>query len=649
MKTLLLFIAVLFTNFCFAQGPQFAWAKAFSQSTNTSTGIVASVAYDNIGNVYTVGNFEKTLDFDPGSSVFNLTSIGDNDIFICKLDASGNFVWAKQISNPVLFSNQPKALGVAIDNNQNVIVTGIFEDSIDFDPGIGVTNLNSGTGASKNIFLLKLNSLGNFQWAKNWKGDYQSAVFAKTVTIGIDANNNIITTGNFENTVDFDPNAGVYNLSTTFGNTQPYISKIDSSGNLVWAKTFASSGFTGANAFSLSLDNVGNIYTAGDFKSTVDFDPGAAVANLTAVGTYNYYVSKLDNAGTFVWAKQITQTQYSRNIFIACDNNSNVFIAGAFTGTSDFDPNASTFNLSTSTTTTENIFVCKFTSAGNFAWAKQSNNAINMYPTITAITSKNNNLYITGHFEDTIDFDFGTGVFNLVSQNLNDAFILQMDSAGNFKWVKQLTSTSLIFSLDIAVDHNKNVYTTGFFQANADFDPDANTSFSLNAEPCYRAPFVEKLNECSVNNALTVSGLTYTATQNNATYQWLKCDHPVSSAIAGAISQSYTAPSGGTYAVVVTVGSCVDTSTCVATELTSINNLINSFFNIYPNPSTGNFVIEATENGTATLTDMFGKVISNIKIAKGYNRINFSHLSSGVYFINCSKNGIYFSLKLVLD
>jgi Secretion system C-terminal sorting domain len=647
MKTLQFFIAILFTNLCYAQGPQFSWAKAFSQSTNTSTGIVASVAYDNVGNVYTVGNFEKTIDFDPGAGTFSMTAIGDYDVFVCKLDAAGNFVWAKQIGTPVSFATQASGLGVAIDNSQNVIITGMFTDSIDFDPGAGVHNLIA--GYYKNIYLLKLNASGNFMWAKNWEGEYKTAVFAKTVSIGIDANNNIITTGNFENTTDFDPNLGVYNLTTTSTNAQPFVSKIDSNGNFVWAKTFASTGFYGGYAFSLSMDSAGNIYTAGDFKNTMDFDPSSSTFNLTAVGTYNYYVSKLDNNGNFVWAKQITQSQSSRNIFVACDNNSNVFLAGAFTGTSDFDPSAGVFNLTTSSTTTENMFICKLTSAGNFAWAKQSNNAVNTYPTITAIVANNNSLYVTGYFEDTIDFDPGAGVFNLVSQNLNDVFIEQFDSAGNFNWAKQLTSSSLIFSLDIAVDNNKNIYTGGFFQSTADFDPAVGETFNLTAEACYRGPFVEKLNECSVNNNVTVSGLTFTAMQANATYQWLKCDHPLSNAIAGATSQSYTAPGIGTYAVVVTIGSCVDTSACVTTELTGINNLENKFINIYPNPSSGIFTIEATENGTAIVTDLYGKIIADFKLLKGDNKMDLQNLASGIYFLRGINGQKQFAFKLEIE
>lgn len=105
--------------------------------------------------------------FDPGAGVFNLTSVDNpstannqNDIFISKVDADGNFVWAKQLGGIDL----KDATAVGVDAAGNVYTTGFFYGTVDFDPGVGVSNLTS-IGYS-DIFISKLDASGNFVWAK---------------------------------------------------------------------------------------------------------------------------------------------------------------------------------------------------------------------------------------------------------------------------------------------------------------------------------------------------------------------------------------------------------------------------------------------------------------------------------------------------
>ncbi len=95
----------------FAQSPDWLWAKAIGGTLNDYGN---SVAVDASGNVYTTGTFQGTVDFDPGAGVFNLTSVGLFDIFISKVDNSGNFVWTKAMGE---ITNNDYASGnfIAID------------------------------------------------------------------------------------------------------------------------------------------------------------------------------------------------------------------------------------------------------------------------------------------------------------------------------------------------------------------------------------------------------------------------------------------------------------------------------------------------------------------------------------------------------
>ncbi|HLG35194.1 MAG TPA: hypothetical protein VI757_09965, partial [Bacteroidia bacterium] len=118
---------------CSAQSPNWLWAKAMGGTGGDGGG---SIAIDASGNVYTTGSFEGTVDFDPGAGIFNLTSAGSDDIFISRLDGSGNFVWAKAMGG----TSSDGGNSVAVDASGNVYTTGLFYDTADFDPGAGVFN-----------------------------------------------------------------------------------------------------------------------------------------------------------------------------------------------------------------------------------------------------------------------------------------------------------------------------------------------------------------------------------------------------------------------------------------------------------------------------------------------------------------------------
>ena len=105
-----------------AHGQQnFVWARSMG---GTASDFVLDVALDGSDNVYTVGCFFGTADFDPGAGTANLTSAGDSDIFVSKLDSNGNFVWARRMGG----MSSDRALSVALDGSGNVYTVGQFLD-----------------------------------------------------------------------------------------------------------------------------------------------------------------------------------------------------------------------------------------------------------------------------------------------------------------------------------------------------------------------------------------------------------------------------------------------------------------------------------------------------------------------------------------
>jgi hypothetical protein len=121
------------------------------------------IALDSVGNISLFGFFQGTADFDPSAGLVNLMSAGGDDLFVARFTNSGSLAWAKAMGG----TDSERAIHLALDGSGSVLSTGYFNGTADFDPGVGVFNLTSAGG--KDIFA-KLNSAGNFVWARRMGG-----------------------------------------------------------------------------------------------------------------------------------------------------------------------------------------------------------------------------------------------------------------------------------------------------------------------------------------------------------------------------------------------------------------------------------------------------------------------------------------------
>nr|MBA3664743.1 SBBP repeat-containing protein [Bacteroidota bacterium] len=375
----------------------FQWAKRIG---GTSVDNGNSIAVDASGNVYTTGCFADTVDFDPGPGTYTLTTDGSFDAFISKIDAAGNFVWAKKTGGPGTQMGQ----AITLDAFGNVYTTGYFLDTVDFDPGPATFTLGCGL---YDAFVLKLDAAGNFVWAKQFGGTSDDRGYS----IALDASGNVYTTGFFQGTADFDPGPGTFTLGAPSSNLDAFISKLDAAGNFLWAKQLSGTGTEFGT--SIDIDPSGNVYSTGYFNGTTDFDPGPGTFNLSAPSSnLDVFISKLDAAGNFLWAKRIGDIWDDRGKVITTDASGNVFATGRFSGTVDFDPGSGTFTLTASANF--NDFILKLNGAGNFVWAKQ------LSPTIAGLTlDAAGNIYTAGYFTSQHDFDPGPGTFYINSAGLS--------------------------------------------------------------------------------------------------------------------------------------------------------------------------------------------------------------------------------------
>jgi len=381
-------------------------------------------------------------------------------IFSSRTILSHPIEWAKNMGG----SADDAVSAMALDASGNVVTSGYFTGTADFDPD-SISDYTLVAAGNTDMFVSKIDAAGHFLWAKALGGT--SDEIAKALVL--DDSGNVYVTGWFNGTVDFDPGPSVYNL-TCLGSHE-FVVKLDVSGNLVWAKAFVGTGGSAAST-SITLDDSGNVYTTGYFTGTVDFNPDTGTYNLTCAGNQNIFLSKLSNSGNFLWAKSFTGSGYNYSQAIALDRTSGaIYLTGSFQGSMDFNPHP-TSGYFLSAAGFDDLFLLKLDSSASFVWAKRTGVASHNAFGRSLAVDDSGYIYTTGYFNGTIDFDPNAGVVNLGSIS-EEIFISKMSGAGNLIWAKQMGGSGSDWGLAICLDTAANVYTTGRFIGTADFAPGA--------------------------------------------------------------------------------------------------------------------------------------------------------------------------------
>lgn len=409
--------------------------------------------------------------------IFVLTSVMSGTHSLWAQD----FVWARALvgkgqSNPQnLTEGASTCFGLVTDDQNNVYITGICNDSVDFDPGPDTSFVVAG---QNDIFLAKYTPSGTLIWRKVLISQSMNYVEA----LHMDAAGNLLIIGSIQSDVDFDPGPGVAleQVPTGMANKM-IIAKYTSDGDFLWVKGVGGPFATWGN--DLETDPAGNIYVTGSFYDSLDLDPGAAEYSLVSNGLALFF-SKYTANGDLIWARHIPN---SSNLGGATDidlsEDGDVFISGYFGNTLDFDPGPGSYLLAANTTADR--YFAKYTNAGDFVWARRldvnNNGVLTSSRSVELAVDEEENVYLIGDFSSSVDFD--PGPFSYILQGPMDyvTYLCKYDADGLFLWAKMITGGFCV-AYDIQFDCAGNLNLTGCFLL-ADFDPGPQSHYMQSSAP----------------------------------------------------------------------------------------------------------------------------------------------------------------------
>ena len=500
----------------------------------------------------------------------------------------------------------------------------------------------------------KMDPTGNY--VKTYVFGRSDNSYAVAGAIKFDASGDLYIAGYFTgNNVDFDPDTSEYKLSDIGSGNDAYIMKMDATGKFLWARHWDyNKDAGGANNTleegpAMDLDGSGNIYCAGQFLGTVDFDPDTSTYKMTALQG-DGYVSKFDGDGNFLWAKQIvadtTQSKFVVVKSVSADASGNVFVAGYFIGTADFNPDTTVvYSLAA---TSQQGFILKLDASGNFLWAKkigkEAADPILNYNTANAVlTDAAGNAYVTGSYMESVDF----GTIQRTSEGLSDIFIAKLDASGNYLWVQSAgTFYDGEYGYRLAFDGVGNLIVTGNYHGTLTF---SGNSISTNGDADI---FVLKLTpQGNVTWLKGFGGSSYyervqsVATHGNDVYT------------VGRMIGTVNFDPNGHYDL--TTGSSnkyypnffIQKMTQWPTGVPDVSSQLEAA--IFPNPATNQFTIDFAPSGLRDadmmLLDMQGRKVLETTIKGTSGRVNVEGLAKGVYLVKVQTQDGYAAKRLIIE
>ncbi|NJN66353.1 MAG: DUF11 domain-containing protein [Chloroflexaceae bacterium] len=365
------------------------------------------------------------------------------------------FSWAIRTVDTNVVPGDHEAAGAAVDSDGNVLVTGFFTGTVDFDETGGGSFLTSAGG--NDAFLAKYDGTdGTLIWVAN----IGSANKDQGTSVVVDSSDNVYVAGFFSGNILAPTTIGDPTPDTDYiGGEDVFVAKYDPDGNCLWMRTMGGTN----NERGLALDVGSSVYVTGYFYGTANFGAGSF---LSGNGNSDVFVAVLnpdngDSTGVNAW--QIGGTGNDGGRAIALDSSGNVYTAGYFSNSVDFDPSAGT--QTRTATGGSDVFIASYAANSTFRWVSVGTGTGNDSASDIAVDAQTSSVYTTGYFNNTINFGSGSST----SAGDSDVFVTRhATSSGALQWVRTATGPGKDDATGI-VQAGESLYIGGYFHSTLSF------------------------------------------------------------------------------------------------------------------------------------------------------------------------------------
>jgi hypothetical protein len=419
---------------------------------------IFDLAQDRNGDIVIIGTYSGRLDRKQFNIKHNDSSSEDNTTLIAKFDALGRNIFAFSLQlNNVWGPNE-----VITDSYNNIYITGGFTDSFDCDPSKGIHYLKS--TYKWGIYLLKFDPNGNFLWAREFggpRGIHQGG-------ISIDSSDCIWLTGGFNEQIDMNPITGksIYNTK----NVGIYLMKYDPNGDFILGNYMPSNGYNYGTGLVTGKDNC--LYITGQFTDSCDFDPSANKHVIKTSGYYTIFIAKYDSLGGLIWCHSLKNGKgqnYPNDLEI--DENENLYLAGGFRDSTDFDPSSNNYYLYSNNDWfyDDDAFIASYKSNGKLRWANAYGSKEQHVDRFYSLSIFKNKVTALGVFQGNLSINQPNKDTSLFGENIYSPFLIILDTNNTFIESASLNANYGV-STGLATTQN-STYVAGRFNGIANLDP----------------------------------------------------------------------------------------------------------------------------------------------------------------------------------
>jgi len=623
------------------------WAVTATSSAVNTGGTAIDI--DTAGNIVVVGTtMSDTLTF--GSLTVTSPQPTSNLMyksFIVKYSPAGTVLTASILPNNIYL------YGVSHDSKGYLYLAGKYDGA----PTLGTFTLPN--SSLEDVFLAKCSPTGTFLWVTAGG----SSAVDELCDLVVNGNGDAFILGSYVNTMTLG-NTTVSGSSSSSSTRHMFLSRIDSSGNVLWAtSTNAGNPSATISPRHLSKDVHGNLYASGTFVGpAISFNNNVSLSynyNSAFYGDPNSFFVKYNANGTALWATSVGGQNYGMST--APDPSGIVYVSGVFL--SDTIWLGNTFIGRPSSPGQQDGYIVKYDTSGNFLSAFASSGTLS-YLSWGILPDFTGGFYAAGGYSCQSPLSLGN--LSLPSNN-SGIFVARYgvctvpppqpgNITGSSSACLGQQYTYTVPAVPGAISYSWSLpsgwvgsSTTNTITATAGSNGNI-TVFASNG--CGNSLQVSKTLVVNPvpNPTITQSGLLLSTAPGQGTYQWYQNGFPM----VGANSNSLLVTTTGAYYVrVANSSNCSDTSNTIVITSVGIEEIKPDKIKIYPQPSKGIFTVEMPElntDCTIKINNLLGvEVPIRVTSQNGKQRVELQHKQPGIYFLTIQQGARQLSQKIVIE